>query len=239
MPIVQDWQHLTLDRVSGLPWKSADGLGILLGAPSGNLAAVDIDDKELARWAVATMIREHVYTRMVWTVSHNAHIYVREDQPSASKAIKVEWRGRTIGVELKATGTQVAAPPSPGYVLALGRAPLPVPSIGAMWAQLGAKLGVVTPSEVKRGESGGAAGFPPPWKERQAVGERNRAAFVESCQLRDSGMPIGTALQVMRVRWETQYEAGGQTWKEIEATVRSAYRRGMNQGGGLADRWKV
>ena len=45
-------------------------------------------------------------------------------------------------------------------------------------------------------------------------------------------LPLATALDVLTRRWEGRY-----VQRELQATVRSAYRRGANRGGGLIERW--
>lgn len=207
----------------------------MLGKASGNLAVIDIDDNELARWTVACIVRAHLFTRLVWTVSGNVHVYVREASASASTATRATFRERQVGVELKATGTQIASPPTPGYTLALDMPPREVQDVRTFWAEVAELTGVGAAIR----SAGGAAGYPEPWKENVSVGERNRAAFVEACKLREARMPFEQAIDVMRVRWQQSYEAGGQGWNEMLATVRSAYSRGANKGGGLAARWRV
>ena len=219
-------------------------MGIVLGANSGNLAVIDIDDHALATKAFTTLVAYKVRTRMVWTVSRNLHVYVREERPSNSTAFKVQWEGRTIGVELKAQGTQVAAPPTPGYELCWWKVnednsykepilPMQVPTVRAAWDSLALRLGVGMPAAGTPSD----ANYPHPWEVSVPEGDRNKAAFVEGCRLREAGVPIAQALQLMRARFEAAY-AGTIQWWEMERTIKSAYQRGeLVEGSGVYARW--
>ena len=78
-PIVKDWTQL--QSIDGLPWVRAMGLGIVLGPASNNLGVIDVDDNAMADAVFALMVREHVETRMVRTISNNLPVSCREPQP--------------------------------------------------------------------------------------------------------------------------------------------------------------
>jgi len=213
-PLTPNWPNLDLIEALSLDWSTAKGLGIVLGPASNNLAVLDIDDQELAEAAFKLC----THTRCVRTIRKRGHVYVIEDTPSGSTASTVNWYGRAIKVELKATGTQVAAPPTPGYEIVHDLPPKHVANIGVAWDGLAERLGIVM--ELQR------AGYPPPWQEHVPDGERNQSAFVEAHRLREAGLSYALALEHLRFRWETHYQQGGQDWAEIERAVKSAYKRG-------------
>ena len=213
-PLPMGWPTLTLLEALALPeWSDARGIGLVLGTPSNGLAVLDLDDSEMASAAFALCS----HTRCVRTIRKRGHIYVVEDTPSSSTAITVQWHGRQIKVELKATGTQVASPPTLGYEVVSNVEPKRVPSVGAAWEGLAAALGIVMEHQ--------RAGYPPPWQEHVPDGERNQSAFMEAHRLREAGLSYALALEHLRFRWETHYQQGGQTWEQIERTIRSAYRK--------------
>jgi len=77
------------------------------------------------------------------------------------------------------------------------------------------------------------AGYPQPWQPDVVAGDRNRALYIEAHRLREAKMPLEQALAVLQVRWERNYQSGGQSWQEAERTIRSAYRkewRGLELG---------
>ena len=77
-PITNHWTELsrTRETLDGLPWERAQGLGIVLGTRSSNLAVVDIDDASLA-----DVVLELMPTRGVRTIRKRAHLYVIEPFP--------------------------------------------------------------------------------------------------------------------------------------------------------------
>ena len=224
-PIVANWPTLvaTADVIAALPWDGAAGLGVVLGHPSGGLAAIDIDDVGLGGKVLALLGRDG--PRSVRTIRKRAHVYVQEvAQLSPSRAFTIQWEGRTVQIELKAEGTQVAAPPTPGYELIGRGAPYPSPSIATAWKWLCDKVGI------KDEGSAVSAGFPSPWRPEVPLEERNKSAYVEAHMLRQAQMPLGLALRYMALRWEQDYAQGDQDWGEVERTIRSAYRKGMGPG---------
>jgi hypothetical protein len=225
-PLDAAWQELSHDarRLRALRWGDARGVGLVLGPASGNLAVIDVDDADLAADVFALLVRGHVETRLVWTIRRRLHVYVREETPSASTRLAVRYRDRVATVELRARGTQVAAPPTPGYVLANpGVPPLPVPSIGDAWASIARRLGLA--DVARAGDGAPRAGYPRPWQERVPAGERNMAAYVEAHRLREAGVPLEVAREIMRARYASGYEPGGITLASVLRTVESAYRK--------------
>ena len=225
VPIVAGW--LQLRDIEGLPWDQAKGIGIVLGPASNNLAVIDVDDVEMADAVFALMVRAHVETRMVRTISNNLHVYFREQQPSASTAFKVQWRGRMIGIELKAEKTQVTCPPTVGYeAVGIGEhldSIKEVPNLLAAWEPIVTRLGIEMPSPAAERTNG--AGYPTPWQGNVPAGERNKAMYREAHQLKRAGMGQDEALAVLRSRWESSYEGGESSWEEMAATIASAYRK--------------
>ena len=225
VPIVAGWPQLR--SIEGLPWDQAKGIGIVLGPTSNNLAVIDVDDVEMADAVFALVVRGHVETRMGRTISNHLHVYFREQQSSASTAFKVQWRGRSIGIELKAKGTQVTCPPTPGYEPVGIEEHLDgvkeVPNLRAAWEPIAARLGIEMPPPAAGRTNG--AGFPSPWQAEVPAGERNRAMYVEAHKLKRAGIAEDEALALLRTRFETSYEPGESNWEEMAATIASAYRK--------------
>jgi hypothetical protein len=205
--------------MNALPWTEAAGVGIVLGAASQNIAVIDIDNPYLGALAVGTLTLGRVKTRIVQTISKNFHIYVQEETPSPGGAVKVVYRGQKIGIDLKAQGGQVAAPPTDGYTLVADHPPMKVPSIRDAWLSLASRLPIEMPA------ASSSAGYPHAWAEHVEAGERNNALFIEACKLREAQMPMDEALEIIKARIETGYDPG-MSWREVERTVRSAYARG-------------
>lgn len=224
--IVRNWQRLTRNpkQIAALPWNRATGLGILLGPTSGNLAAIDVDDEQLSHAVLAALVRGHVYTRIVWTRRKRIHVYFKEATPSRPRNVRIRQNGEMVTVELRAQGQQVTAPPTPGYVLCLDKPVLEVPSIGEAWESLSRKLGL---EEITEGYT--SAGFPKPWQPEVLPGDRNQAAYIEAHKLREAGMPYEQAADIMRVRWEAAYDKAGMAWRDLDLTIRSAYRKSNNE----------
>ena len=216
-PFVDNWQKLRLpwiDNLYRLPWDRATGIGIILGEASANLAVIDVDDEELAEEAMAFCNN----TRRVSTIRNRGHIYVIEKQPSRSQVLTVQYKGRNVTIELKANGTQVAAPATPGYTH-VGKSddyPVEVPTIADAWAVIAEELKIQQPQISKKRI----------WQPKVETESRNNTMYREAHSLREAGLPLDNALRLLKVRWEEDYQAGGQEWREIENTIRSAYRKG-------------
>ena len=220
---IKGWS--SLQSIDGLPWEEAKGIGIVLGTNSANLGVIDVDDNEMADAVFALMVRGHAETRMVRTISNNLHVYFREQQPSGSTAFKVQWRERAIGIELKATGTQVTVPPTPGYAIVGIDGHVDeikeVPSLRAAWEPIAAILGISMLAPKARTN----AGFPKPWQANVPAGSRNKAMFIEAHQLKRSGIELDEALALLQTRYESSYAEGECTWQEMVLTIMSAYSK--------------
>jgi len=219
-PITPNWSQIpySLAALKKLPWEEARGLGVLLGAASRNLAVLDLDDVELAEIAV----KHTNHTRTVRTVRGRCHIYVRERVISRPTKFTATWHGRPVEVELKTQGQQVAAPPTPGYTLLSEAEPKEVEHIGVAWTGLARMLAIQTEP------AGNGQSYPKPWQEKVVAGDRNKSAYIEAHFLRGAGMPLGLALRIMQLRWESDYEKGETDWQEISRTVESAYVKGIH-----------
>jgi hypothetical protein len=218
-PFVDNWQNLRLpwrENLYILPWDKAVGLGLILGEASANLAVIDVDDEELAQEVMAYCAD----TRCVSTIRKRGHVYFIEEQASRSQVLKVQYHGRIVTIELKCGGTQVAAPPTIGYEHSSNsdRYPVGVPTIGQAWQQIANALNIVS---AKQEQANRAA-----WKPVVGKDNRNNTMYREAHLLREAGMPLENALEILRIRWEENYESGDMAWRELENTIRSAYRKG-------------
>jgi len=227
VPILKEWTQLDHESedISTYPWGAAKGLGIVLGLPSNRLCVVDIDSEPLFNACLESMGDKA--PRSVRTARNRGHMYFYEQELSLSSKRTYVYRGQDVGIELKSNGTQVAAPPSPGYsLIKTGVEPVTVSSIASGWSWIMDCLNrhghEIT---LKTLPDGGANRFPSPWQRNVPAGERNDTCYVEAHRLREAGMSQEIALDLMRGRWEQHYEAG-QDWSEIENTVLSAYKKG-------------
>ena len=231
-PIVTDWTNIRqhMPTIDARPWEGAAGLGILLGPASSNLAVIDIDSKTLAR-AVYDIIKTHdqeVYA--VRTARGNMHLYLTEIKPSPSSKFPITWEGERLYIEHKGTGTQVAAPPSPGYSIVRDTL-LEWESMATLWRLISARLQYLHPDRyeptVTRADGTPAEGVRP-WLDEVTDGNRNNTLFVEAHKLREAGMPFEQALPLLITRTRLAYEANhDMTDHEVEQTVASAYRKGV------------
>jgi hypothetical protein len=112
IPNLEGWQHLKLTEAD-LPEYFTDhrqNIGVLNGAPSGNLADMDLDAPETARfrsWLPPTDLisgRDGNPASHWFYTAHNVST-VRYQDPHRPD-------GRTTLVELRSTGTQTIVPPS-------------------------------------------------------------------------------------------------------------------------------
>lgn len=220
MPFTTGWQRTTLASVAHQDWNAAEGIGLVLGSASGNRAVIDIDDADLAADAFALMLRSHRLPLMDYTARVRLHIHLIEPVASTSSALKVLYGGRVVNVELKASGTQVAIPPTPGYVWANPVWEPLYANLAEVWEYLTSSLGL----ERRPVHGRGPAGYPPPFQASVDKGERNNALFVEGCRLAEAAVPFDKALLFMERRVETSYEQGAFGLREVERTLRSAYK---------------
>ena len=221
-PIALGWTSLdnTIETIEALPWAEARGIGIVLGAVSHNLAAIDIDHLELSKVLLHELGGE-VAGRTVLTIRQRCHLYCYEEFPTRSRDdLVLSWKGERIPIEIKASGRQVVAPPTPGYRL-IGKAEPPrVRTIGVFLNQVIALVDGLALEEVSDRGS-----YPTPWQAQVAVKERNKSAYVEAHKLRESGMSLALALDIMEARYSAHYAKGEIRWEEIKRTVESAYQR--------------
>lgn len=96
-------------------WQSAEGLGIVLGKASGNLAVVDVDDAGLSDYLLRHLRGRADAPLMTITARQRLHIYVLEPIASLPVDLEVRYSGRRCLVQLLATSCICAAPPTPGY----------------------------------------------------------------------------------------------------------------------------
>ena len=234
IPIVPGWSSLpsTIETVQSLEWEKASGLGIVLGEKSNSLAVLDVDDEALAQ-AIMLYCWDRLDTspRLVRTARNRLHVYFQEvGYPSPSSKQIVKFDGREVTVELKANGTQVAAPPTQGYkLLNHPQEPMPFSSISQAWELIVDCLKdspAVSRLELTVDSFTGKR-YPKPWQDTVQGGERNESAYVEAHQLREASMPLDKALKVMHARFKEDYEQQGITWEEIKRTVESAYMKGV------------
>ena len=234
IPIVPGWSSLpsTLETVQSLEWEKASGLGIVLGEKSNSLAVLDVDDEALAQ-AIMLYCWDRLDTspRLVRTARNRLHVYFQEvGYPSPSSKQIVKFDGREVTVELKANGTQVAAPPTQGYkLLNHPQEPMPFSSISQAWELIVDCLKdspAVSRLELTVDSFTGKR-YPKPWQDTVQGGSRNESAYVEAHQLREASMPLDKALKVMHARFKEDYEQQGITWEEIKRTVESAYMKGV------------
>ena len=233
-PIPTDWTNIRpfMADIDALPWDSPAcvGIGILLGPTSNNLAVLDIDSKTLAR-AVYKIIRDvgqEVYA--VRTARGNMHLYIRERDPSPSTKRDIVWEGKTMKLEFKAQGQQVAAPPSPNYAIIHDEF-LEWQSLDTFWELLDHRLRATHPDEYKpapTGQTEGEKSTTRVWQPEGAVKTRNDTLYVEAHRLREAGMPFQEALALLITRVGRSYQDSGEIPEsEIRATVASAYRKGV------------
>lgn len=123
-------------------WSRADGLGIVLGKPSGNLAVIDVDDVGLSENLLRLFRDEPNAPLMVRTARDRLHIYVIEPTPSRPTDLEVHYSGRRCLVQLLAAACQAAAPPSPGYRWLDAKAEPFYGNIAAVWRQIALNYGL-------------------------------------------------------------------------------------------------
>ena len=237
-PLSMSWTSLpsTEDSLKEQPWDRAKGLGIVLGATSQNLAVLDIDDEELFNVYVAMNLCPNWY-RLVRTARKRGHAYFYElDGATHSTWREVMFRDRKVKIELKTTGTQVAAPPTHGYTLLYSEPPQPMSDIQEAFDFMLDCFEDYIPGQVKlvtEADSPEAtAGYPRPWNPSVPKGERNQTLYIEAHKLREAGMPLDQATAVLQERFKQFYAPGDVGWNEVQATIASAYRKGVPQAKG-------
>lgn len=222
--ITKEWQKIMPADFIELDWEHATGIGIIGGSNSSNLAFVDIDDNQLAADVLAYLLRSHKCPMMSWTARRRIHIYCIEPEPSPYKKIQFPYKGNLATVELRAQGSYVAAPPSPGYTwMNEDWEPMYGP-VSQIWANIVRDAQIVT-ERAQPAATTATAGYPRPWQKEVGAGERNQAIYVEAHRLREAGIPEDDAIGILRVRFEKSYEQQGIDWRGLEKTIRSAYHK--------------
>ncbi len=126
----------------GQDWSRADGLGIVLGKPSGNLAVIDVDDIGLSEYLLQCFRSESTPPLMVATARGRLHIYCVEPSPSRPLDLEVRYQSRRCLVQLLATACVAAAPPTPGYTWIDAKAEPYYGTVGAVWNRIAKELGL-------------------------------------------------------------------------------------------------
>ena len=167
-PITPGWTQVTKEQVPHLPWRQARGIGIVLGEKSNNLCALDIDDEGLADTLLG-ILKGPRPPRVIRTARRRCHVYVRTSEGVASRVSTVIWDGRSIKIEQKANGTQVAAPPTPGYKIEIDGQPLLATTLAEAWATIRAGIMAQFPGRLQEITPEGSANYPSPWRQRVPV----------------------------------------------------------------------
>lgn len=232
VPITAAWSTLepSEETIQSLAWDRAAGIGIILGARSRNLGVLDIDCEPLFNVLVAALGFSDA-PRLVRTARNRGHYYCYTEGPCQSTWREVLWDGEKVKIELKTDGTQVACPPSPGYKLLNQNPPQPFPDMELAWEFFCDVMLHFAPKHFSLPPPGalqptGGANYPKPWSAQVPESERNKTAYMEAQTLREAGATFEVALHLMQARFSQDYAKGGIAWREIEATVRSAYRKG-------------
>lgn len=225
-PYVDAWTSLirSEETIRGLPWDRAKGIGIILGKQSNNLAALDIDDVDLADTLIGMMTGAKP-ALTIRTARKRCHIYVHEPEPSTSTTFDIQWRGRTVGIELKTTGTQIAAPPTTGYSIAIQGQPVDG-DVRTIWKGISARLAQQFPDDYRElTHANNGANYPTPWQATVPIEKRNKALYIEAHKLRQAGVPLDLAVQMLTIRVQQSYAPGDFGQVEITRTIRSAYMK--------------
>jgi len=123
-------------------WSAAAGLGVVLGKPSDNLAALDVDDLGLSDYLLRHLQAQPSPPLMVRTAHGRLHIYCVEPTPSRPIDLEVNYQGRRCLVQVLAAGCVAAAPPTPGYRWLDAKAEPYYGTVGAVWNRIAKDLGL-------------------------------------------------------------------------------------------------
>src|SRR5687768_1948217 len=74
VPIANSYARRVPAENLGQPWATADGLGIVLGKPSGNLAVIDVDDAGLSDFLLRNLRTVSTPPLMARTARSRLHI---------------------------------------------------------------------------------------------------------------------------------------------------------------------
>jgi len=142
VPLVKDYPRLTPEDNSSHDWRTAAGLGIVLGSTSGNLAVVDVDDAGLSEYLARRLLDSPTPPLMVSTKRRRLHVYCVEPVASLPIDLEVQYQGRRCLVQLLAAACQVAAPPTPGYDWYDAEAEPFYGTLGAVWNRMAKDCGL-------------------------------------------------------------------------------------------------
>jgi hypothetical protein len=124
------------------PWSEAAGIGISLGAASGNLGCIDVDDAGLAD-GIQRHYMGHEAPPLMQTTPHDGlHIFVVEPEPSVSVDIEARWSGRWARVQLLGRQRQAAVCPTRGYQWLDAEAEPAYGTLGGVWHALMREMGL-------------------------------------------------------------------------------------------------
>ena len=233
-PLAEKWETLTVNdpRVRQQGWKNAIGIGVACGPQSNNLAVIDIDDQSLALEVFFKLQRSKQDFRWVWSIRKRGHLYLYEREPSkvgeTRRNYTCMWQGKEVKVEVRTEGAQVAAPGTPGYILARDVPPQTVQDATSAFSAICLAVGM----EPKDGDSG--RDYPEPWQDMVGEGYRNDALFIEACKLASVRMQEDRAVELLTANIGSHY-SGHISPIEIKRTVRSAYRRAWPKIAGPAE----
>lgn len=115
-PVIKEWQNLRLSK-EDLPvyFSNGTGVGLLNGAPSGNLIDIDLDWPEARAVAPAFLPETHRISGRAG--AQHSHYWYKGKQLVKTKKFedllaKATKSGRAMIVEFRSTGTQTLVPPS-------------------------------------------------------------------------------------------------------------------------------
>ncbi len=123
-------------------WKTAEGIGIVLGRPSGGWACIDVDDTGLGEYLERNLAAEPNPPLMARTPRPGHHIYVVEPEPSRPLDLEVRYQGRSCLVQLLALGCQAAAPPTPDYSWTASKAEPLYGDLESVWGRIAVRFGL-------------------------------------------------------------------------------------------------
>jgi hypothetical protein len=228
VPITLGWQHTPYEweAIEAQAWDEAAGIGIVLGAQSSNLAVIDLDDIELADAVQALLRAGTVEHHWVETGRMHGHLYLLEETCSRPSTFRIQWHEKTIRIELKAQGQQVAAPPTPGYRSVWADTPAQSSRpLNEAWNAIASRLGILE----QPASQSGSANFPRPWAENVPAGDRNMTLYVEAHKLREAGLSLQQAVDLLTARVRSSYAASEFGDREVQATVKNAYKKGVRK----------
>jgi Bifunctional DNA primase/polymerase, N-terminal len=122
-------------------WSFAAGLGIVLGRPSGHLAAIDVDDPGLADFLKRRLSEREAAPLMDETPRPGLHIWCVEPVTSTPVDLEVRYQNRPCLVQILGAACQAAAPPTPGYFWLTKGEPF-YGTAGSVWNRIAKEFGL-------------------------------------------------------------------------------------------------